>query len=208
MIDLSRLNTFLLLERFEMETPESLDRPIRCLFSHPHRPKLKEVTKVLPHDCKGSEADGPNKGSQTQKEAQVNDQTVVGLTESLGCIINREKSKLKPTQVFLFVGYKYHLDSALVKPTKERLLKLQDLTLRLKSKHVLITRCLMLLIGLLASTPPKGGLKISSVIRHPPSLVSDHFSSPRVVEGWSAHLEQVSTKGLLSDREKRLHLMF
>ena len=26
------------------------------------------------------------------------------------------KSKLKPTQVFSFVGYEYHLDSALVKP--------------------------------------------------------------------------------------------
>ena len=67
----------------------------------------------------------------------------------------------KPTQWFSFVGYKYHLDSALVKPTQERWLKLQDLILRLKSKHVLIARCLMLLIGLLASTEkmfPKGRL--------------------------------------------------
>ena len=52
--DLSRLNTFLLVERFKMETPESIrtsdsrgmgvvDRPIRRLPSHPHPPKLKEV---------------------------------------------------------------------------------------------------------------------------------------------------------------------
>ena len=54
--------------------------------------------------------------------------------------------------MFLFVGYEYHLDSALVTPTQERLLKLQDLILRLKSKHVLTARCLMLLIVLLAST--------------------------------------------------------
>ena len=58
-IDLSRLNTFLLVERFKMETPESIrasdsrgmgivDRPIRRLPSHPHPPKLKEVPKVLP----------------------------------------------------------------------------------------------------------------------------------------------------------------
>ena len=49
------------------------------------------------------------------------------------------------------MGYEYHLDSALVKPTQERWLKLQDLILRLKSKHVLTASCLMSLIGLLAS---------------------------------------------------------
>ena len=54
--------------------------------------------------------------------------------------------------VFSFVGYEYHRDSALVKPTQERWLKLQDLILRLKSKRVLTARCLMSLIGLLAST--------------------------------------------------------
>ena len=54
--------------------------------------------------------------------------------------------------MFSFVGYKYHLDSALVKPTLERWFKLQDLILRLKSSHVLTARCLMSLIGLLAST--------------------------------------------------------
>ena len=53
--------------------------------------------------------------AQSQEEAQVNTQTVVDLTQSLGWIINQEKSKLKPTQVFLFVGYEYRLDSAHVK---------------------------------------------------------------------------------------------
>ena len=66
-------------------------------------------------------------------------------------MINQEKSELKSTQVFSFVGYEYHLDSALVKPIQERWLKLQDLILRLKSKHVLTARCLMSLIGLLSS---------------------------------------------------------
>ena len=64
----------------------------------------------------------------------MNTQTVVDLTKSLGWIINQEKSKLKPTQVFLFVDYEYHLDLALVKPTQERWLKLQDLILRLEVK--------------------------------------------------------------------------
>ena len=89
---------------------------------------------------------------QSQEEALVNIQTVVDLTQPLGWIINQEKSELKPAQVFSFVGYEYHLDSALVKPTQERWLKLQDLILRLQSKHVLTASCLMLLIGLLAST--------------------------------------------------------
>ena len=70
--------------------------------------------------------------SQSQEEAQVNTQVVVDLTQSLGWIINQEKSELKPTQVFSFVGYEYHLDSALVRPFQERWLKLQDLILRLK----------------------------------------------------------------------------
>ena len=126
--------------------------------------------------------------SQSQKDAQVNTQEVVDLTQSLGWMINQEKSELKPTQVFLIVGYEYHLDSALVKPT-QRWLKLQDLILRLKSKHVLTARCLMSPIGLLASTEkmvpshktlsvsPQGALEISSVAEQPPSLDRNHFST-------------------------------
>ena len=67
--------------------------------------------------------------AQSQKEPQVNTQTMVDLTQSLGWIINQEKSELKPTQVFSFVGYEYHIDSALVKPTQERWLNLQELVL-------------------------------------------------------------------------------
>ena len=64
-----------------------IDRPIRCLPSHPHPPKHKEIPKVLPqvvgvpvhlssirtghrpsglyNDCKGSEANGPHEETQT-----------------------------------------------------------------------------------------------------------------------------------------------
>ena len=130
--------------------------------------------------------------SQFQEEAQVNTQAMVDLTQSLGWIINQEKSELKPTQVFSFVGYEYHLDSALVKPTQERWLKLQDLILRLKSKRVLTARCLMSLIGLLASTEKmpshealsvssQEALEISSVAGQPPSLDRSHCSPPRLV---------------------------
>ena len=79
--------------------------------------------------------------AQSQEEKQVNTQSVVDLTQSLGWIINQEKSELNLAKVFSFVGYEYHPDSAHIKPTPERWLKLQDLILRLKSKHVLTARC-------------------------------------------------------------------
>ena len=187
--------------------------------------------------------------AQSQKEAQVNIQTVVDLTQSLGWIINQEKAELKPTQVFLFMGYEYHLDSALVKPTLERWLKLQDLILPLKSKHVLTARCLMSLIGLLASMEKmvlEGCLHMMPFQFHlkehrkfPQSLdsllswtetISGHlewWQNPTNMikgvdlhpkdhsiqlftdasnKGWDADLEQASTKGLWSEREKRLHI--
>ena len=57
-IDLSRLNTFLHVEKFQMETRVHQDlsdsrgmgivnRSVRCLPAHPHPPKLKEIPKVL-----------------------------------------------------------------------------------------------------------------------------------------------------------------
>ena len=83
------------------------------------------------------------------------------------------------------------------------------------------------------SVSPQGALEISSVAGQPPSLDRSHCSPPRLVqnpsnvmkgadlhpkdhsiqlftdasnEGWGAHLDQNSTKGLWSDREKRLHI--
>ena len=95
--------------------------------------------------------------------------------------------------MFSFVGYEYHLHSALVKPTQERWLKLQDLILRLKSRHVLTARCLMSLIGLLASMEkmvPEGRLHMRPFQFHlkehwrypqPPSLDRSHCSTLRLV---------------------------
>ena len=198
MIDLSRRNAFLLVERFKMETPESIRASLipgewvssidlSDAYLHiPIHPNLRKYLRFC-HKSRVFQftsfpiglATAPQfftllvkevklmaltRGirlhqyldnwlirAQSQEEAQVNTQTVVELNQSLGWIINQEKSELKPAQVFSFVGYEYHLDSALVKPTQERWLKLQDLILHLKSKHVLTARCLMSLIGLLAS---------------------------------------------------------
>ena len=93
------------------------------------------------------------------------------------------------------MGYEYHLDSTLVKPTQERWLKLQDLILRLKSKHVLTARCLMLLIGLLFSMEkmvPEGRLHMRPFQFH----LKEHWRYPQSLDSlhpWtetiSAHLE-------------------
>ena len=60
-INLSRLNPFLKVDKFKMEMPEIhrglcdsrgmnlLSRPFRCLPSHYHPPKLKNVPSVHPH---------------------------------------------------------------------------------------------------------------------------------------------------------------
>ena len=278
-INLSKLNTFLHVEKFKMETPESIRTSlipgewvssIDLSDAYLHIPIHPNSRKYL-RFCYKSQVfqftslpfglatarglrvhqylDDWLIRSQSQEEAQVNTQAVVDLTQSLGWIINQEKSELKPTQVFLFVGYEYHLDSALVKPTQERCLKLQDLILRLKSKHVLTARCLMSLIGLLASTEkmvPEGRLHmrpfqfhLKEHWRYPQSLDNllpwtesiaahlDWWQNPSNMmkgadlhpkdhsiqlftdasnEGWGAHLDQNSTKGLWSDREKRLHI--
>ena len=195
-IDLSRLNTFLHVEKFKMETPESIRTSLipgewvslidlsdayLHIPVHPNSRKylrfcyksqvfqftslpfgLATAPQVFTMIVKEVKLMALSRGlrlhqyldwlirSQSQEEAQVNTQAEVDLTQSLGWIINQEKSELKPTQVFSFVGYEYQLDSALVKPTQERWLKPPDLILRLKSRHVWTARCLMSLIGLLA----------------------------------------------------------
>ena len=153
-IDLSRLNTFLHVEKFKMDIPDSrgvgiVDRSVGCLPTHPHPSKLKEIPKVLLqvtgvpvhlppiqishsppglyNDCKGSETNGRLQRTQSSSiPRRLADQVPVsgGSPSEHSGIINQEKSELKPTQVFSFVGYEYHLDSALVKPTQERWLKL------------------------------------------------------------------------------------
>ena len=111
----------------------------------------------------------------------MNTQVVADLKQSLGWIINQEKSELKPTQVFLLMDNEYPLDSALIKPTQERWLKLQDLILRLKSKHVLTARCLMSLIGLLGSMEkmvPEGCLHM----RHFKFHLKEHWRYPQSLD--------------------------
>ena len=90
--------------------------------------------------------------SQSQEEAQVNTQAVVDLTQSLGWIINRKKSELNLLRCFFIHGLRIPSRFSPCKTHSREMAQLQDLILRLKSKHVLTARCLMSLIGLLTST--------------------------------------------------------
>ena len=244
LIDLSRLNTFLYVEKFKMETPESirtslvpgewvssidlsyayLHIPIhpnsRIYLRFCHRSQVFQFTSLpfglatAPHVftmiVKEMKLMALSRGlrlhrylddwlirCQSLEEAQLNTQAVVDLTQSLGWIINQEKAEPKLTQVFSFMGYEYHPDSALVKPTKERWLKLQDLILRLKSKHVF--NCKMFDVanwvarlnredgpgGMPShealSVSSQGELEISPVTGQPPCLDRCHFCTPRQV---------------------------
>ena len=128
---------------------------------------------------------------------------MVYLSQSLDWIINQEKSELIPTQVFLFVGYEYRLVFTLVKPTTDTWLKLQDLIQKIKPKPALTARCLMSLIARLngedsprgspshetLSMASQGAIEISPVTGHPPALVRNHFSSPRMVPKPCQHTE-------------------
>ena len=160
----------------------------------------------LYNDCKRSEANGPYKGNQTSPipgrlayQGPVSGRSTSEHSDSgrsnpvLGWIINQEKSELKPTQVFSFMSDEYHLDSALVKPTQERWLKLQDLILRLKSKHALTARCLMSLIGLLASTEemvPEGNLQMRPFQFH----LKEHCRFPHSLDSLLPWTETISAQ--------------
>ena len=93
--------------------------------------------------------------------------------------------------MFSFVGFEYHLDSALVKPTQDRCLNLHVGQTCFDCKMFDVANWVARLNGEdgpggtssheALSVSPQGALDISSVIGNCPSLVRDHFSSPRVV---------------------------
>ena len=176
--------------RVHQDLPDSrgmgiVDRPIRRLPSHPHPPKLKEIPKVLPQVAGVPVHLSPIRTSHSPP----------GLYND--CKGSEANDPLhKPTQVFSFVGYEYHLDSALVVKT------CFDLRRRIKSwslSHLssvgFTARCLVSLIGLLASTEKmvlEGRLHMRPFQFH----LKEHWRYPQALDSllpWtetiSAHLD-------------------
>ena len=118
--------------------------------------------------------------------------------QSLGWIINKKKKKseLKPTQVFFVCGLRIPSRFSPCKTHSREMAQLQDLILHLKSKRVLTARCLMSLIGLLASTEktvPEGRLHMRPFQFH----LKEHWRYPQSLDSvlpWTeaiaAHLDR------------------
>ena len=79
-------------------------------------------------------------------------QDLVRLCQSLGWLVNLEKSELEPKQVFDFVGYQFDLMAGRVRPTPDRWQNLQDKILEIMSLPTCPVRQFMSLIGLLTAT--------------------------------------------------------
>ena len=100
-----------------------------------HLPPFRTIHSPpgLYNDCKGGKANDPPWRTQTSPlPGRLADQVPLsggspsehsgsGRPDSVLELDNKSgKVRTKPTQVFLFVAYESHLDSALVKPSQER----------------------------------------------------------------------------------------
>ena len=137
--------------------------------------------------------------SQSQEEAQVNTQTVVDLTQSLGWIISKKKKKseLKPTQVFLFSGLRVPSRFSPCKTHSREMAQTPgfDPTPQVKMcfdcKMFDVANWVASLNGEngprgtpsheALSVSSQGALEISSVAIQPPSLDRSHCSPPALV---------------------------
>ena len=122
---------------------------------------------------------------QSQEEAQVNTQTVVDLTQSLGWIINQEKTKTC-SSVFI---HGLRIPSRF-NPCKTHAREMAhtsefDPTTQVKTcfdcKMFDVANWVACLNGENGPVSHQGELEITSVVGQPPSLDGNHFSTPRVV---------------------------
>ena len=251
-----------------------VDRPVGRIPSHPHPSKLKEVPKVLLQgpgvpvhlptfrtghsppglydDRKGSETNGPLKRTQNSPiPGRLADQVPVSGGISKGHTgsgrpnpilgLDNQPGKIR-TETYSGVFVRGLRIPPRFSPCKTH-------SREMAQTSEFDARCLMSLIGLLASMEkmvPEGRLHmrpfqfhLKEHWRYPQSLDNllpwteaivahlDCWQNPSNVmkgadlhpkdhsiqlftdtsnEGWGAHLDQNSTKGLWSEREKRLHI--
>ena len=108
---------------------------------------------------------------------------LVTICQTLGWIVNVEKSELDPKQVFDFVGYQYDLKLGKVRPTQERWQTLHKKVLSLLTVTQCRVRQLMSLIGLLTATEKQvhlGRLHMRPIQWH----LKNHWKTPESLEKW------------------------
>ena len=141
-----------------------INKPLRCIYPYSNPPNLKEV----------------------QPQSQIDQFT--SLPFGLNIATDNQPGKVR-TQThsifFSFMGYEYHLDSTLV---KKQQIDAQTLGFEPKDKAQTCFDCNMFdvanWVAYLNREDGSKGLpshETLSVAGHPPSLVKDHFSSPRMV---------------------------
>ena len=172
----------------------------------------------------------------SQAESRIHTANLLSLIQSLGFIVNHQKSELVPQQRFNFIGYHFSLDQGLVKPTDDRWAKIQSSFNRISKKSAINARTLMSIIGLLASTEKtvrmgrihmrpfqwhlkthwKFPMPLNSPIPWTQTMKQhgEWWLDPQNIlsgeflhpRGWGAHLDHASTGGLWSHTEKQLHI--
>ena len=179
-LDLSHLNQFLKVEKFKMETPETIRTSLLQEQSRKYlRFQVQDRTyqfKALPFGL----STAPMEFTVITKEVKLmaihkgirihqylddwlvrakspqtclrHTQMLVKICQDLGCLVNLEKSELEPKQVFNFVGYQFHLKSGRVRPTPDRWQSLQGKIQALLLLPACPVRQFMSLIGLLTAT--------------------------------------------------------
>ena len=179
-LDLSKLNLFLKVEKFKMETPETIRTSLRqgewvtlvdfkdAYFHIPIQEQsfglstapmeftvlAKEVKLIAIH--KGIRIhqylDDWLVRASSHSICLQHTQTLVKMCQDLGWLVNTEKSELEPKQVFNFVDYQFDLRSGRVRPTPDQWQGLQEKIQALLLLPACPVRQFMSPIGLLTAT--------------------------------------------------------
>ena len=119
--------------------------------------------------------------SDSREKSVQDTQRLLNLVQSLGWLVNFDKSELTPSQRLDFLGYHFDLEKGLVFPTSKSLEKLALIVASLKRNLYISARSLMSLIGLLVSlekTVPLGRLHIRPFQWH----LKNHWKWPQSLD--------------------------
>ena len=92
--------------------------------------------------------------AQDNVSCKIHSTEVCTLTNSLGFVINQEKSSLSPTQSFEYLGMLFDTQAFTVQPTLARRQRLQDSVLRLRGAKAATARQLAAVLGQMESLAP------------------------------------------------------